>query len=84
MNLTQRLYLGLAIVLALAVTITPIGFRALEVFTFHMIQHITLLMVVGSLLVLATTQTLRTKLNSNKIFHYAFPQISFAYAKVFS
>jgi cytochrome c oxidase assembly factor CtaG len=78
MNLTQRLYLGLAIVLALAVTITPIGFRALEVFTFHMIQHITLLMVVGSLLVLATTQTLRTKLNSNKIFRaLTSPWISF-------
>ena len=33
-----------------------------------MIQHITLLMVVGSLLVLATTQNLRDRLNRNSFF----------------
>lgn len=33
-----------------------------------MIQHITLLMVVGSLLVLATTQNLRARLNRNSLF----------------
>lgn len=68
MGKLQKAYLGLGLLLTLAVTVTPIGFRALEVFTFHMIQHITLLMVVGSLLVLATTQNLRDRLNRNSFF----------------
>ena len=68
MNSLQKAYLGLGLALTLAVTVTPIGFRALEVFTYHMIQHITLLMVVGSLLVLATTQNLRDRLNRNSFF----------------
>lgn len=75
----KRFYLILAIILTLAVTVTPIGTQALERFTFHMIQHITLLMVVGSLLVLATTETLRGILNSNSIFRFfTAPWISFA------
>ena len=75
----KRFYLILAIILTLAVTVTPIGTQALERFTFHMIQHITLLMVVGSLLVLATTETLRGTLNSNSIFRFfTAPWISFA------
>jgi len=61
----KRIYLALSLVLTLAVTITPIGTRALEKFSYHMIQHITLLMVVGSLLVLATSDQLRIKLNQN-------------------
>ena len=68
MNHLQKSYLGLGLLLTLAVTVTPIGNRALEIFTFHMIQHITLLMVVGSFLVLATTQNLRNKLNRNSLF----------------
>lgn len=75
----KRFYLILAIILTLAVTVTPIGTQALERFTFHMIQHITLLMVVGSLLVLATTETLRGILNSNSTFRFfTAPWISFA------
>ena len=71
--------MGLAVALTLAVTATPIGIHALEIFTFHMIQHITLLMVVGSLLVLATTQRVRDRLNRNKIFvALTNPWISFA------
>ena len=66
----KRFYLIVAALLTLAVTVTPIGTRALERFTFHMIQHITLLMVVGSLLVLATTQKLRDQLNSNAVFRF--------------
>ena len=68
MNKVQKTHLTLAALLTLSVTATPIGFKALEVFTFHMIQHITLLMVVGSLLVLATTQNLRDRLNRNSLF----------------
>lgn len=70
MNTLKRVYLVVAIALTLAVTVSPIGAQALERFTYHMIQHITLLMLVGSLLVLATTQTLRDKLNSNYIFRF--------------
>jgi len=75
----KRFYLILSIALTLAVTVTPIGTQTLERFTFHMIQHITLLMVVGSLLVLATTEKLRGALNSNSIFRFfTAPWISFA------
>ncbi|MFM8621318.1 MAG: cytochrome c oxidase assembly protein [Candidatus Nanopelagicaceae bacterium] len=66
----KRFYLIVAALLTLAVTVTPIGTQALDRFTFHMIQHITLLMVVGSLLVLATTQKLRNQLNSNAVFRF--------------
>jgi len=64
----KRIYLALSAALTLAVTITPIGTRALEKFTYHMIQHVTLLMLVGSLLVLATSEDLREKFNRNKLF----------------
>lgn len=64
----KRVYLALSLLLTLAVTVTPIGTQALERFTFHMIQHITLLMVVGSLLVLSTSEKVRTRLNANIIF----------------
>ena len=64
----KRVYLALSLLLTLAVTVTPIGTQALERFTFHMIQHITLLMVVGSLLVLGTSEKVRTRLNANIIF----------------
>lgn len=70
MSALKRGFLALAVVLTLAVTITPIGTKALEVFTYHMIQHITLLMVVGSLLVLATPDYLRDRLNQNSIFRF--------------
>jgi len=38
----------------LAVVVTPIGARAMDYFTLHMIQHITLMMVSGPLLVIGT------------------------------
>jgi cytochrome c oxidase assembly factor CtaG len=66
----KRLYLAISWVLTLGVTVTPIGAQALEKFTFHMIQHITLLMIVGSLLVLSTSDALRNTLNSNIYFRW--------------
>jgi cytochrome c oxidase assembly factor CtaG len=66
----KRLYLAISLVLTLGVTVTPIGARALEKFTFHMIQHITLLMIVGSLLVLSTSDALRNTLNTNIYFRW--------------
>lgn len=74
----KRIYLALSVALTLAVTATPIGTQALEKFSYHMIQHITLLMVVGSLLVLSTTEKLRNKLNQSSIFRFfSSPWISF-------
>ena len=70
MNSLRRSYFAVGVILTLAVTVTPIGTKALERFTYHMIQHITLLMVVGSLFVLATPQSLRDKLNSKSIFRF--------------
>lgn len=58
----------IAIVLAAAVIFSPIGFDVLDNFTHHMIQHVTLLMLVGPLLVLGTSDSLRVKLNSNTAF----------------
>ena len=78
MKKLERGFLAAALTLSLAVIVTPIGLRALERFTFHMIQHITLLMIVGSLLVLATPQKLRDRLNRNKLFYYlSSPWVSF-------
>ena len=78
----KRFYLGLAAALTLAVTVTPIGTQALERFSYHMIQHITTLMLVGPFLVLATSQEFRDRLNRNQIFVFlTSPWISFiAYA----
>ena len=74
----KRFYLLSAIALILAVTITPIGTQALEKFSYHMVQHITLLMIVGSLLVLATSDRLRIKLNKALIFRIlSSPLVSF-------
>ena len=39
---------------ALLVIVTPIGARAMDYFSLHMVQHITLMMVTGPLLVLGT------------------------------
>ena len=67
--MARRIYLFSAMFLAIAVIATPIGTQALERFTFHMIQHITTLMLVGPLLVLATSGELRDRLNRNRIFN---------------
>ncbi len=50
----QRNFYYAGILSALAVIITPIGARAMDYFTLHMIQHITLMMITGPLLVLGT------------------------------
>jgi putative copper resistance protein D len=48
-----------------AVVITPIGARAMDYFSLHMIQHITLMMISGPLLVIGTPNTFSPK---NRIF----------------
>ena len=53
----QRTFFYAGIFSALAVIVTPVGARAMDYFTLHMIQHITLMMITGPLLVLGTPST---------------------------
>lgn len=53
-SMRQKLFFYTGIFSALAVIITPIGGRAMDYFSLHMIQHITLMMLTGPLLVLGT------------------------------
>ena len=50
----QQWFFYSGILSALAVIITPIGARAMDYFSLHMVQHITLMMITGPLLVLGT------------------------------
>ena len=76
--MARRIYLLTAIIISLLVIVTPIGTEAQMRFTYHMIQHIACLMLVGPLLVLATPLELRNKLNQNLVFNkLTSPWISF-------
>ena len=68
--MAQKLYLALAVFLALSVIATPIGTKSADFFTFHMIQHIVTMMIVGPCLVLATTEKTRNRLNQNQLFYF--------------
>jgi len=50
----QIAFFSSGIASALLVIITPVGARAMDYFSLHMVQHITLMMVTGPLLVLGT------------------------------
>ena len=50
----QKAFFYSGILSALAVILTPIGARAMDYFSLHMVQHITLMMITGPLLVLGT------------------------------
>ena len=76
--MARRIYLLTALLISLLVIVTPIGTEAQMRFTYHMIQHIACLMLVGPLLVLATPLELRNKLNQNQVFNkLTKPWISF-------
>ena len=76
--MARRAYLLTALLISLLVIVTPIGTEAQMRFTYHMIQHIACLMLVGPLLVLATPLELRNKLNQNRVFNkLTNPWISF-------
>ena len=66
--MARRIYLLSAIAIALAVIVSPIGQDVTMNFTHHMIQHIATLMLVGPLLVMATSDELRERLNRNAVF----------------
>ncbi|MSY01619.1 MAG: hypothetical protein F2720_04770 [Actinobacteria bacterium] len=53
-SIRQKAFFFSGIASALAVIVTPIGARAMDYFSLHMVQHITLMMVTGPLLVLGT------------------------------
>ena len=53
-SLRQRIFFYSGILSALTVIVTPIGARAMDYFSLHMVQHITLMMLTGPLLVLGT------------------------------
>ncbi|NBW59094.1 MAG: cytochrome c oxidase assembly protein [Crocinitomicaceae bacterium] len=61
----QRVFFISGIASALAVIVTPIGARAMDYFSLHMVQHITLMMITGPLLVLGTPTSFHPK---NKFF----------------
>lgn len=75
----QAIFFSAGILSALAVIITPIGVKSMEYFSLHMIQHITLMMVSGPLLVLGTPAAFNPK---NKIFvalaHPVFSWVAYA------
>ena len=76
--MARRAYLLTALLISLLVIVTPIGTEAQMRFTYHMIQHIACLMLVGPLLVLATPLELRNRLNQNQVFNkLTNPWISF-------
>lgn len=57
---TQRTYFLAGLASILAVVISPVGARAMDYFSLHMVQHITLMMITGPLLVLGTPNTFQT------------------------
>jgi cytochrome c oxidase assembly factor CtaG len=62
----QRIFFFSGLISILAVVNTPIGARAMDYFSLHMVQHITMMMLTGPLLVLGTPTNFRP---SGKIFH---------------
>ena len=61
----EKTFFTLGLISIIAVVQTPIGTRAGDYFTLHMIQHVTLMMVTGPLLVLGTPKSWNPR---NKIF----------------
>ena len=56
----KRFFVG-GILTVLLVVVTPVGVRAVDLFWCHMIQHVTVMMITGPLLVLGTPQSCRPK-----------------------
>ena len=53
----QTIFFFSGLISIIAVVNTPIGARAMDYFSLHMVQHITMMMVMGPLLVLGTPST---------------------------
>jgi len=63
----QRLIFLSGMATILAVVITPIGTRAMDYFSLHMVQHITLMMISGPLLVIGTSTSFTPTISLFKI-----------------
>lgn len=63
----QRLIFLSGMATILAVVITPIGTRAMDYFSLHMVQHITLMMISGPLLVIGTSNSFTPTISLFKI-----------------
>jgi len=71
-------FLG-GILSAILVIVTPIGARAMDYFSLHMTQHITLMMVTGPLLVLGTPNSFHPRSNLFKaLTHPIFSWVTYA------
>jgi len=77
----QQIFFYSGILSAFSVIISPIGARAMDYFSLHMVQHITLMMITGPLLVLGTPNSFHP---TNRYFKAATnPTFSwFAYASL--
>ena len=62
----QKIYFLSGLFSIIAVVNTPIGARAMDYFSLHMVQHITMMMVTGPLLVLGTPSSFNP---AGRIFH---------------
>ena len=62
---SQKRFFVCGILTVLLAVVTPVGVRAADLFWCHMIQHVTVMMITGPLLVLGTPQSFRPK---NSIF----------------
>ena len=75
----QTIFFFAGLISIVAVVNTPIGARSMDYFSLHMIQHITMMMVTGPLLVLGTPSSFRP---SGRIFqaltHPIFSWLSYA------
>lgn len=65
---SERLSFLSGITTIFAVVVTPIGARAMDYFTLHMIQHITLMMISGPLLVIGTPNSFSPTSRAFKFF----------------
>ena len=75
----QQWFFYTGIFSALAVIITPIGARAMDFFSLHMVQHITLMMITGPLLVLGTPSSFHpTNAAFKAATHPAFSWLTYA------
>lgn len=57
----ELIYFFIGVASILAVVITPVGARSADFFSFHMVQHITLMMIAGPCLVLGTPASFTPK-----------------------
>jgi putative copper resistance protein D len=66
-SMRQKIYFFLGLFSILAVVQSPVGARSMDYFSLHMVQHITLMMISGPLLVLGTPANFKPR---SRIFNF--------------